>query len=244
MRMSIKPASMLLVGILFICVLCDLASSEQSSNGLNPFDKFEGRSLYSLHREASSGWGELKVGEDSVYFPWHRSSSRVSLPLSSPVSSDTSSVESEEFSMEGNDTAATVGDLSAMNSQMQRTISYKDSQNGDPNYLGLANSLDISVSGSRADESGAGFSKAIPDILETSASESAVSNEEFNESDGQMDDIGDLNHLGNYLSVDVHGIYVSAANTVPGGSAVATSNIIIEPVQIILCPSEIEEKLR
>ncbi|HNY35029.1 MAG TPA: hypothetical protein PKK68_10275 [Methanothrix soehngenii] len=146
--------------------------------------------------------------------------------------------------MEGIDTAATVGDLSAMNSQMQRTISYKDSQNGDPNYLGLANSLDISVSGSRADESGDGFSKEIPDILEMSASESAVSSEEFNESDGQMADIGDLNHLGNYLSVDVHGIYVSAANTVPGGSAVATSNIIIEPVQIILCPSEIEEKLR
>ncbi|MDD4093569.1 MAG: hypothetical protein PHF94_03015, partial [Methanothrix sp.] len=61
--------------------------------------------------------------------------------------------------MDGNDTVATVGDLSAMNSQMQRTISYKDSQNGDPNYLGLANSLDISVSGSRADESGDGFSK-------------------------------------------------------------------------------------
>ncbi|MDD1762780.1 MAG: hypothetical protein LUQ59_11175 [Methanothrix sp.] len=127
---------------------------------------------------------------------------------------------------------------------MQRTISYKDSQNGDPNHLGLANSLDISVSGKRADESGAGFSKDISDILKMSASESAVSNEEFNESGGQVAGIGDLNHLGNYLSIDVHGIYVSAANTVPGGSAVATSNIIIEPVQIIVCPSEVEEKLR
>ena len=44
--------------------------------------------------------------------------------------------------------------------------------------------------------------------------------------------------------IDVSGISVSAVNTVQGGSAVATSNIVIKPVQIIICPSEVEEKLK
>jgi hypothetical protein len=49
--------------------------------------------------------------------------------------------------------------------------------------------------------------------------------------------------LGNSINVDVHDISVSAINTVEGGSAVATSNIIIKPVQMIICPSEVEAKL-
>jgi len=43
--------------------------------------------------------------------------------------------------------------------------------------------------------------------------------------------------------VDVRDISVSAINTMKGGSAVATSNIIINPVQIIVCPSEVMQKL-
>ena len=53
-----------------------------------------------------------------------------------------------------------------------------------------------------------------------------------------------LQPIGNNLNIDVSGISVSAINTVQGGSAVATSNIIIKPVQIIICPSEVEEKLK
>jgi len=53
-----------------------------------------------------------------------------------------------------------------------------------------------------------------------------------------------LQPIGNNLNIDVAGISVSAVNTVQGGSAVATSNIIIKPVQIIICPSEVAEKLR
>ena len=50
--------------------------------------------------------------------------------------------------------------------------------------------------------------------------------------------------LGNYMNIDVSGINVQATNTVEGGSAVATSNIEIKPVQIINCPPEVEEKLK
>ena len=51
-------------------------------------------------------------------------------------------------------------------------------------------------------------------------------------------------HPGNYMNIDVSGITVSAINTVAGGSAVATSNIIIKPVQVIIYPSEVDEKLK
>jgi len=49
---------------------------------------------------------------------------------------------------------------------------------------------------------------------------------------------------GNYLNVEVSGIIVNAINTVEGGSAVATSNIVIEPVQTIVYAPEVEAKLR
>ena len=245
MWMSIKPASMLLVGVLFICILCDSASAEHSSKSLDPFKKFEGQSLYSLHRDASSGWGELKVGDESIFLPWHRSSSRAGLPLSSPESSSfSSSGGSDEVIMNCSNTKASVGDISAMNSQKQIDISYRDSQNGDPSYLGLSNSLDISVSGQKADKISTGFSRDLSDILKNSSGGLAAFDGAIDASSIPAEDVGDLNRLGNHLSIDVHGIYVSAVNTVPGGNAVATSNIVIEPVQIIVCPSEVDEKLK
>lgn len=50
--------------------------------------------------------------------------------------------------------------------------------------------------------------------------------------------------LGNNMNIDVSEISVCAINTVPGGKATATSNIVVKPVQILVCPSEIEEKLK
>ena len=46
------------------------------------------------------------------------------------------------------------------------------------------------------------------------------------------------------MGIDVRDISVRAINTMEGGSAVATSNIIINPVQIIDLSPEVEEKLR
>jgi hypothetical protein len=50
--------------------------------------------------------------------------------------------------------------------------------------------------------------------------------------------------LGNNMNIDVSGISVRAINTVPGGKAIATSNIVIKPVQILIYPFEVEEKLK
>ena len=48
----------------------------------------------------------------------------------------------------------------------------------------------------------------------------------------------------NRLDIKVEGISVQAINTVKGGSAAATSNIIIEPVQIIELSYQAKDKLR
>ena len=48
----------------------------------------------------------------------------------------------------------------------------------------------------------------------------------------------------NRLDIRVTGISVRAINTVEGGSATATSNIIIEPVQRIEVSSQAKDKLR
>ena len=57
-------------------------------------------------------------------------------------------------------------------------------------------------------------------------------------------DIGLEGQLRNRLDIRVSGISVRAINTVEGGKATATSNIIIEPVQIIQLPCQAADKLR
>lgn len=60
----------------------------------------------------------------------------------------------------------------------------------------------------------------------------------------QASDVGDPNRSGNYLDIDVHGISVQAINTIEGGNAVATSNIIIKPVQTVILSPEVRERLK
>jgi hypothetical protein len=202
MKISTKPTSLVLVGILFICIFLTPALAEPQPSGLEQLNKLKEHSL-----QKSSDYGILKVGADTISFPWY---GRQTLPMR-PALSGSILTSKEEILMNSSHSMANLQDLSAINSLNQRDLLYKDSQNGDPNFQGLANSQDISVSGKGNDKSNLGWQE-----------------------DG----------IGNYLSIDVHDISVSAVNTMKGGSAVATSNIIIEPVQIIVCPSEVEEKLK
>ena len=96
-------------------------------------------------------------------------------------------------------------------------------------YLGQVNPQYISVSGK-------GNDKSVDEVTNLKWQEGGMGGRELDHSD--------LHHLGNYLSIDIHDISVRAINTLDGGSAVATSNIIIEPVQIIVRLSEAEEKLK
>ena len=215
MKISTKPTSLVLVGFLFICIFLAPVQSEQQSSGLEQLNNLKEHSL-----QKSSDLGILKIGADSFYFLW---SGRQDLPVRSTLSGSIStSLKNDAILMNSSYSAANVHDLSAINSLKHRDLHYRDSLNG--SYPGLINSQEISVSGK-------GNGK--------SADQAAGLGWQDNDTGGR-----ELGHFGNYLSVDVHGISVSAINTMNGGSAVATSNIIIEPVQIIVCPPEIEEKLK
>ncbi|MCX6676503.1 MAG: hypothetical protein NTU95_00980 [Methanothrix sp.] len=201
------------MGFLFICIFLTPALAEQQLNGTEQLNKFKEHPP-----QESIDLGVLKVGADTIYFPWYRQNQLVRPALSGSMSASTP--KKEEILMNSSNSMANLRDLSAINSLKQRDLHYRDSLNGDPSYRGLVNAQDISVSGK--------------------------GNDKLQEDDigGRELDNSDPRRAGNYLSIDVKDISVSAINTVQGGSAVATSNIIIEPVQIIVCPSEVEEKLK
>jgi hypothetical protein len=211
----------MLVGFLIICIFLTPALAGQKSTGQEQLNKLR------EHSQKSSDLGMLKVGADTIYFPW---SSRETQSMRPDISGSIAmSLKKEEILMDSSNSTANVQDLMAVNSLKQRDLLYKDSQDGDASHQGLANSQDISISGKGNDKSANG--PAVP-----ARQEGGIVGREL--------DNNDLHQAGNYLSVDVHDISVSAINTMQGGSAVATSNIIIEPVQIIVCPSEVKEKLK
>jgi hypothetical protein len=219
MKISTKPTSRMLVGILFICIFLGPALAEPQSNDLGLLNKLK-------EHQKSSDLGILKVGANTLYFPW----SGRQILFVRPALSDSISTSSkkEEILMDSTNSTANVRDLSAINSLKQRDLLYKDAQNGDLNNSEMVNTQDINVGGKANDKS---------------ADEAAGSGGQEDGIGGRKFDDSDLLHAGNYLSIDVRGISVSAINTMQGGSAVATSNIIIEPVQIVVCPSEVDEKL-
>jgi hypothetical protein len=211
MKISNKPTSLMLVGFLIICIFLTPALAGQKSTGQEQLNKLR------EHSQKSSDLGMLKVGADTIYFPW---SGRETQSMRPDISGSIAmSLKKEEILMDSSNSTANLRDLMAVNSLKQRDLRYKDSQEGDASHQGLANTQDISISGKEGDKSA-------------------------NEAASRELDNNDLHQAGNYLSIDVHDISVSAINTMKGGSAVATSNIIIEPVQIIVCPSEVKEKLK
>jgi hypothetical protein len=141
-----------------------------------------------------------------------------------------------------------VKDLVSLNANKQRDIFFDDSQNGDPMKQGLKNSLDITVTGNGNGKSGVNtwLDEDSDDVAIESLVDNAITAKEHNDSVYYQSRGGSAaqQRMGNYLNIDVSGIDVKAINTVEGGSAVATSNIIIKPVQIINCPPEVQEKLK
>jgi hypothetical protein len=219
MKISTRPTSLMLVGFLFISIFLTPALAEQQLNGLEQINKLKERHPDDL--------GRLKVGADTIYFPWYnRQNPPVRPDLSGSVST---SSKKEEILMDRTNSTANVRDLSAINSLKERDLLYKDSQDADASNQGTVNTQNISVSGK-------GNDKSEDEVAKMEWREEGIGGQELENSD--------LHHAGNYLSVDVHDISVSAINTMQGGNAVATSNIIIEPVQIIVCPSEVDEKLK
>jgi hypothetical protein len=154
----------------------------------------------------------------------------------------------ENVVMNGSQSEEYVKDLVSLNANEQRDIVFDDSHNGNPMKPGLKNSLDITISGNGKGQSGVDtWSDEGPDdVAMENLVDNAITASQHNDSVYYQSRGGSpaQQRLGNYLNIDVSGIDVKAINTVEGGSAVATSNIIIKPVQIINCPAEVQEKLK
>lgn len=222
MKMSIVSISLGLVGIIFICIFAGSASSSPQLDAKDQLNKFKENTIHSLGYDKGPEWGVLKAGEDTIYFPWHGSSlpGRAAFPKSASICPA-----KEVINLDANNSSASLDDLLVINSVKERDVNQRSSQEGDPEDMGLSNALMIDVGGSGQ---------------ETDASNYEADNIEAGRP--SLTD-GDLRYAGNYLTVNVHDITVSAVNSMPDGNAVATSNIIIEPVQTIVIPSEVNQKL-
>jgi len=227
MNLKPKSTSALLVGFILIFFFSGLVVAEQHS------------------------LGKLKIGNETIIFPWAMryipdiySPHSSSMSLSTPTKDDTTK---DDIIMNSTNSTAMVQDLSAINSAKERDILYNDSQNGDPKFPGVLNTVGISVSGNGGDEVDGralkGLKNKYIEQLAEKASRLGVPQRNATRDD-QKNSREKMEHYGNYMGIDVRGISVSAINTMDGGSAVATSNIIINPVQIINLAPEVEEKLR
>ena len=219
------PTGRLLVGAVFICLLISLSAAvAQSPSNLPDLQKGLKESQSDPFNQDHREWGIM---------PLHPSDLRPDLMPTK-----------EKIALNESDSREQVSDLTAMNAARERDIIYDGKQYGDPNAQGLANSQDIAVTGQEETKTvspSENWDDSYIDQIVDSALSASMINEGKN---GQIARSAKSRPLSNNLNIDVSGISVRAINTVPGGSAVATSNIIIKPVQIIICPSEVEEKLK
>jgi len=245
--MNIKPrsTSTLLVGFLLIFFFSGLVSAGPHPYASERLNAFKEISSDICQPQESPKLGQLKIGEETINFPW---ALRYIPGISSSAPSSISRMPpaQDDITVNSSNSTAKVEDLSAINSVKLRDLHYDDSQNGDPEYQGRFNTLGVSVSGKR-DSSGDIRTMKISKnnyIEQLTDKARRLGVPQRNEARDQKFSSENRVPCGNYLGIDVSGITVSAINTMEKGSAVATSNIIINPVQIIYLAPEVEEKLR
>ncbi len=242
---QLKPTGLALVGFLIICFLLGLAQAESyhsASESLHKLKEFQSDPV--SHGQAPGG-GQLKLAEGTFDFPWathHISGSKPYLPGRAPVVMIPSELQNEDIFLDRSHEMAGLQKLSALNVAKQRNLIYEESQGGDPGQEN-SNSLNIAVTG-KVNASGGGNAAVGAEDAEPGDMRALLLKMRDNATTDQVSGSRGLIDSGNYLNVDVHGISVQAINTVEGGNAVATSNIIIKPVQTIVYAPEVQERLK
>ncbi|MDD1749606.1 MAG: hypothetical protein LUO89_06990 [Methanothrix sp.] len=247
MKDLIKPISIMLVGSIFVCVfmISSLAVAKPLSNVEDSLNKIKNSHSNFIHFQEKSTLGQLQLADETIIFPWASRKTSIFVPNQAKFIMPHSPPSNEKIFMNQSHSEVRLKDLSAMNTVKQRDLIYEDSQNGDPENLGLTNDLQIGVIGSGDDSRNGwpeemsednGIEQSVDSALDSALGDNAVSGKNYG-------------HLGaeparNNLDIVVSGISTKAINTVEGGSAIATSNIIIKPVQVIVCSPEVEEKLK
>jgi hypothetical protein len=226
MERILGPTGRLLVGAVFICLLISQSvAAAQLLPNLPDLQKGLKESKCGPFNQDHREWGIMQPYASDLRPEVMPSREKIALNESDP---------SEQISQ-----------LTAMNTASERDIIYDGEQYKDSDTHSPANSLDIAVTGQEETKKpfpNENWDDSYIDLIVDSALSTSMENEGKN---GQQARISAQSQpLGNNLNIDVSGVSVRAINTVQGGSAVATSNIIIKPVQIIICPSEVAEKLR
>jgi hypothetical protein len=227
METKLEPTGLMLVGATFICMSILIGAA----HGAGPADLPD---LQSKLKEATSLKHVLSQQMSASHL----------VPKTPPFK--------QSISLSSSNPSSQVSDLVAINSVSERDIVCDEEQNGDPNALGLVNSLAVRVEGQKAEmeeswpEDGLDVipGEDVEAIVDDALNSGLPRSEDPYSGLAQMTRSAKPEKLGNNLDIDVKGISVTALNTAEGGSAEATSNIIIKPVQIIICPSEVEEKLK
>jgi len=223
-------------------LISSLALAESRSSAEDRLNKIRDSNSNIVHFKEDSTLGKLQLADETITFPW--ASPKTSIFVSDQASYiiPPSPPSNEKILMDRSNPEARLNDLSAMNTAKQRDLIYEDSQNGDPRNSGLTNDLNIEVTGiekeSRNELDDMSEDDGIEQIVDNALGSALVAN-----AAGKYGNLG-TESARNNLKIEVSGITTKAINTVEGGRAIATSNIIIKPVQIIVCSPEVEEKLK
>jgi hypothetical protein len=236
MKVMPKPTSLLLVGALFISLfLFGSSLAMQHSNCSEELNKLKEISSDLIQSQKS-----MDVGQHN--YPW---ASRQTLGIRSHLSAlgFVQPTSNEKILLNGSHSSAKMQDLSAINAAKNRDLLFTDLQSCDSQYPQLVNSLDIGITGKKYSlgEGRSNLGSEVDMIGQVGNGSQRLQN---NIPICQGLGCNDYMHAGNYLNVIISGVSVSALNTIEGGSAVATSNIIIEPVQMIVYDSAVSDKLK
>ena len=247
MKYLLNPPSAKLVGSIFVCafMISSLAVAESLSNVEDHFNKIKDTHSNFVSFQEKSTLGQLQLANESITFPWSSRKTSTFVPNQAKFIIQHSPPSNEKILMNQSNSLVRLKDLSAVNTIKQRDLIYDGSQNGDPGNLGLTNDLHIGIIGIENDSINEnldemsednGIEKLVDNALDRALKDDGVNGKKY----------GDLGteSARNYLDIDISGISTKAINTVKGGSAIATSNIIIKPVQIIVCSPEVDEKLK
>jgi hypothetical protein len=219
--------------LLCLCLLTGitLGHAMDSTSALNSYKDLQSN-FDNYRQDASTSHPEpVFVSPEGI-----RSNLFDGLPSSEPVD--------KKIALNATHSKEQVQDLVAMNTVAQRDIVYDDVQRSDLHDQGRGNSMDIEVAGNGQGEQDGVERMGPDDELANFIEERVDAATASSVNHAGRDNAQSTRYLGNSLNIDVHGITVTATNTVPGGSAIATSNIKIEPVQIIMNPSEVSERLK
>lgn len=240
------PTGAMLAGATFIylCLMMTVLAADYDPDASGAIEEVTAYHSHFVHHSLTYDSGELRLSGGNFTFPWAKRLPQASVfrsfdfvLLSPPIK--------EEIILTGLNPGGQIDDYAAINSVKKRDLPCSATKDARYNGYGMRAIRDVGfICRGQAlkawmDENNDNDLKNIEGIVDARL-RSCLSGGHRVSSDCRTSTL----RRGNDMNIDISGISVHAMNTVPGGKAMATSNIVIKPVQILICPSEVEEKLK